>query len=234
MSARTATTGPGRPPRRIPTTPVWATPVRTSSKPSARRWFATSSAVLNSRLPSSGCWWMCSRRRMIESCTRATAASMSGFWARRGVVGARVRAAAADRAVKTRTVMVRFRSCYGLASRCNMGILGRVCLRPPPEFRQTIPLVRRARRIRTRHFDVPPLQSRKQVALPERLAVPQAERGLDLPPRHRALEHGQQSRDLGGCLGGYLGVWSAARMVSTMYSMNLVLSPAAELSRIAR
>ena len=34
MSARSATTGPGRAPRRSPTTPVWATPVRTWSKPS--------------------------------------------------------------------------------------------------------------------------------------------------------------------------------------------------------
>ena len=40
MSARSATTGPGFPPRRTPTTPVRATPVRTS-RPSARRWSAT-------------------------------------------------------------------------------------------------------------------------------------------------------------------------------------------------
>lgn len=75
MSARTATTGPGRPPRRMPTTPVCATPVRTSSKPSARRWSATSSAVLNSRLPSSGFWWMISRSRTMVSSTWATASS---------------------------------------------------------------------------------------------------------------------------------------------------------------
>jgi hypothetical protein len=46
MSAH-ATTGPGFPPLRIPTTPVLATPVCTS--PSERRCAAIFSAVLNSR-----------------------------------------------------------------------------------------------------------------------------------------------------------------------------------------
>ena len=54
MSARSATTGPGSAPFSRPTTPVWATPVRTSSKPSRFRCSATMPAVRNSRLPSSG------------------------------------------------------------------------------------------------------------------------------------------------------------------------------------
>ena len=56
MSARSATTLPGLPPLSKPTTPVWATPVFTSSKPRLRRCSATRDAVRNSRLPSSGCW----------------------------------------------------------------------------------------------------------------------------------------------------------------------------------
>ena len=66
MSARSATTGPGSAPLSRPTTPVWATPVRTSSRPSARRCSATSAAVRNSRLPSSGLAWM-SRRQPTTS-----------------------------------------------------------------------------------------------------------------------------------------------------------------------
>ena len=41
MSARSATTGPGKAPFSRPTTPVWATPVRTSSRPSFFRCSAT-------------------------------------------------------------------------------------------------------------------------------------------------------------------------------------------------
>jgi hypothetical protein len=48
MSALSATTGPGFPPLRIPTTPVLAIPVCTSI-PSERRCAAIFSAVLNSR-----------------------------------------------------------------------------------------------------------------------------------------------------------------------------------------
>ena len=44
MSARKATTGPGEAPLSRPTTPVLATPVFTS-RPSRRRWSATSLAV---------------------------------------------------------------------------------------------------------------------------------------------------------------------------------------------
>ena len=74
MSARKATTGPGSAPFSSPTTPVWATPVRTSSKPSARRWSATMPAVRNSRLPSSG--WACrSRRQAISRASMSRAAA---------------------------------------------------------------------------------------------------------------------------------------------------------------
>src|SRR5512143_1647625 len=62
MSARTATTGPGWPPRRTATTPVLATPVRTS-KPSGWSLEAMSLAVSVSRLPSSGFMWM--KRRIL-------------------------------------------------------------------------------------------------------------------------------------------------------------------------
>ena len=54
MSARSATTRPGLPPRSTPTTPVFATPSRTSM-PSDRRWSATIFDVRTSRLLSSGC-----------------------------------------------------------------------------------------------------------------------------------------------------------------------------------
>ena len=56
MSARSATTGPGRPPSITATTPVLATPVRGSS-PNERSRSATNFAVSTSRLPSSGFWW---------------------------------------------------------------------------------------------------------------------------------------------------------------------------------
>ena len=82
MSARSATTGPGSAPFSRPTTPVWATPVRTSSRPSCFRCSATMPAVRNSRLPSSGLAWMSRRqaitRRLdclgggIDLCRRAT------------------------------------------------------------------------------------------------------------------------------------------------------------------
>ena len=77
MSARSATTGPGSAPLSRPTTPVWATPVRTSSKPSARRCSATMPAVRNSRLPSSGL--ACRSRRQAISCASmsTTAASIA-------------------------------------------------------------------------------------------------------------------------------------------------------------
>ena len=53
MSARTATTGPGRPPLSSATTPCFATPVFTSS-PRSRRYPATRAAVFSSRFDSSG------------------------------------------------------------------------------------------------------------------------------------------------------------------------------------
>ncbi len=68
MSARSATTGPGRPPRRTPTTPVCATPVCTSI-PRERRWSATSFEVRTSRLESSGCSWMSRRQAMTWGIT---------------------------------------------------------------------------------------------------------------------------------------------------------------------
>ena len=55
MSARSATTLPGSLPLSRPTTPVWATPVRTESNPRLRKCSATMAAVRVSRLPSSGC-----------------------------------------------------------------------------------------------------------------------------------------------------------------------------------
>ena len=55
--ARQATHGPGCPPFKTPTTPVFATCSRTSS-PSSRNRAATSFAVSTSRSPSSGCSWM--------------------------------------------------------------------------------------------------------------------------------------------------------------------------------
>ena len=60
MSARKATTGPGLPPFSSATMPVCATPVWTSN-PSALRCSATMPDVRNSRLPSSGFWWMSCR-----------------------------------------------------------------------------------------------------------------------------------------------------------------------------
>jgi hypothetical protein len=68
MSARSATTPPGLPPFSTATTPVLATPVRTS-KPSAFRWSATSLAVRTSLLPSSGCSWMSRRHATTLGCT---------------------------------------------------------------------------------------------------------------------------------------------------------------------
>jgi hypothetical protein len=53
MSALRATTGPGFPPLKIPTTPVLAIPVCTSI-PRERRCVAIFSAVLNSLFPNSG------------------------------------------------------------------------------------------------------------------------------------------------------------------------------------
>ncbi len=74
MSARRATTRPGRPPRSTPTTPVWATPVRTS-RPSARRCSATFPLVRTSRFESSGCWWKSRRQVTTCCCVSRTAAS---------------------------------------------------------------------------------------------------------------------------------------------------------------
>src|SRR4051794_40154687 len=75
MSARSATTGPGRLPRRMPTTPVRATPVLTS-RPRLRRCSATRADVRCSWLPSSGWAWM-SRRQAITlaSCALACCAT---------------------------------------------------------------------------------------------------------------------------------------------------------------
>ena len=65
MSERSATTGPGLPPRSTPTTPVLATPVVTS-KPSFRSSSAMIFAVRVSRLPSSGFLWK--SRRHATTC----------------------------------------------------------------------------------------------------------------------------------------------------------------------
>ena len=64
MSARMASRGPGLPPLSTPTTPVWATPVRTV-RPSFFSCAATSAAVRVSWLPSSGCWCKSRRRAVI-------------------------------------------------------------------------------------------------------------------------------------------------------------------------
>ena len=77
MSARSATTGPGRAPRRTPTTPVRPTPVRTS-RPSRVSSAATRAAVRVSWKPSSGCWWMSRRHWTTCGNTAATARSISG------------------------------------------------------------------------------------------------------------------------------------------------------------
>ena len=65
MSARSATTLPGRPPWSRPTTPWPPTPVRTSM-PSLRRCSATSAAVRSSWPDSSGCWWMSRRHSTMR------------------------------------------------------------------------------------------------------------------------------------------------------------------------
>ncbi len=87
MSARRATPGPGRPPFSTPTTPVWATFSRTTSKPSERRWSATIRAVRVSRLPSSGFWWKSRRQATTRGATRAAAASTAASNAK-GLSGA--------------------------------------------------------------------------------------------------------------------------------------------------
>ncbi len=68
MSARRATTLPGLPPFRMPTTPVLPTPVRTSM-PRARRWSATILAVRTSLLLSSGCSCRSRRQAMTLGCS---------------------------------------------------------------------------------------------------------------------------------------------------------------------
>ena len=70
ISARKAKTFPGRFPLSRPITPVWAIPVSTSM-PSARKWAATFSAVLNSRLESSGFWWISWRHWMTLASNEA-------------------------------------------------------------------------------------------------------------------------------------------------------------------
>ena len=71
MSARSATTGPGRPPLISATTPVRATPV-CGSRPKPRSFSAMNFAVSTSRFDSSGCacrW----RRQAIRSASAAAA-----------------------------------------------------------------------------------------------------------------------------------------------------------------
>jgi hypothetical protein len=69
MSARSSSVGPSpAPPRSVPTTPVTATPVRTSY-PAARSRSATIPAVRNSWKPSSGC--RCRSRRVAISSSRS-------------------------------------------------------------------------------------------------------------------------------------------------------------------
>ena len=97
MSARSATVGPGLPPRSTPTTPVCATPVRTS-RPSLRNCSATAFEVRNSRLPSSGFWWKSRRQAMTCGITAVAAASS---WASVTAASADTAAAASSR---TRTV----------------------------------------------------------------------------------------------------------------------------------
>ncbi len=78
MSARRSTVrvgSPGKPsPRRTPTTPVPATPVRTSIAPSSARRPATTAAVRVSSNPSSG--WRCNSRRVVTS-SASSAATLS-------------------------------------------------------------------------------------------------------------------------------------------------------------
>ena len=112
MSARSATTGPGRPPLSTPTTPVPPTPVRTSM-PSDRRCSATNAAVRTSKLESSGCSWMSRRqaitlgiaasvRRSISACRRAGwADSGAGEAAETSVAHAKA-AAASDEGTRWR------------------------------------------------------------------------------------------------------------------------------------
>jgi hypothetical protein len=76
MSARRATTGPGRPPRRMPTTPVLPTCVCTSM-PRPRRCSATSAAVRVSSKLSSGCSWMSRRHATTLGITAGRRASMA-------------------------------------------------------------------------------------------------------------------------------------------------------------
>ena len=87
MSARSATTGPGLPPFSTPTTPVTATFSRTSSKPRARRCFATMPEVRTSRLPSSGCSWKSRRQETTFDSRRSAAAAMASS-NRKGLSGA--------------------------------------------------------------------------------------------------------------------------------------------------
>src|SRR4051812_40156270 len=75
MSARSATTRPGWPPRRMLTTPVRATPVLTS-RPRVRRCSATRADVRCSWLPSSGWAWMSCRQAItLASCALACCAT---------------------------------------------------------------------------------------------------------------------------------------------------------------
>ena len=85
MSARRATVRPGLAPFRMPTTPVRATPVRTSS-PRPRKCSATRREVRVSWSPSSGCWWMSLRQAISFSSTAVarfrTSASRAALSAR--------------------------------------------------------------------------------------------------------------------------------------------------------
>ena len=69
MSARSSTVGPGLPPFTVASTPVFPTPVRTSS-PSARRRSATTWAVRTSSKASSGC---ACRSRRVSVISRSSA-----------------------------------------------------------------------------------------------------------------------------------------------------------------
>ena len=76
MSARSATTGPGLPPFKSATTPVFATLV-CGSRPKLRSRSAMYFAVSTSRLDSSGCAWRCRRQAITSGSIAAASRSMS-------------------------------------------------------------------------------------------------------------------------------------------------------------
>ena len=104
MSARSAMRGPGLPPFRMATTPVWPMPVFGSS-PNARSLSATICAVRVSWLPSSGCWWKSRRHATMSARSACAAAATSGRWSANAFAGnsaARARESGSRRMAKAR------------------------------------------------------------------------------------------------------------------------------------